>query len=195
MVRQRPGRGRHFVQHPARQVPHPARPLRLRQDHDADEHRRPARHRRRLDPRRRRHLHVEGRGPVPAAGEARHRHGVPELRDLAAHDGGAERRLSAGNPQSRRRPRSATAWPRCCGWSVSPTWPTSSRRSSPAASSSARRWRARSCRGRGCCCSTSRCPTSISSCASRCGSSSSASSTRSASPRSTSPTTRPRRWS
>ena len=41
------------------------------------------------------------------------------------------------------------------------------RASSPAASSSAARWRARSCASRGCSCSTSRCPTSTPSCASR----------------------------
>ena len=44
--------------------------------------------------------------------------------------------------------------------------------SSPAVSSSERRWRARSLRGRPFCCSTSRCRTSISSCARPCGSSS-----------------------
>ena len=44
-----------------------------------------------------------GRRPVSGAGEARHRHGVPELRDLAAHDGRAERRLSARNQESRAR--------------------------------------------------------------------------------------------
>ena len=37
-------------------------------------------------------------GHFRAAGKARHRHGVPELCHLAAYDGGAERRLSAGNP-------------------------------------------------------------------------------------------------
>ena len=53
---------------------------------------------------------------------------------------------------------------------LDPVWRTSWRRSFPAASSSARRWRAQSFRGRGSCCSTSPCPTSTSSCASRCGS-------------------------
>jgi hypothetical protein len=103
MVRQRPGGGRCFVWHSARQVPHPARPLRLRQDHDVDVHRRPARHRQRPHQRRRARLHIQGRGHLPAAGEARHRHGVPELCDLAAHDGAPERGLSAGNPQNRPR--------------------------------------------------------------------------------------------
>ena len=46
---------------------------------------------------------------------------------------------------------------------------TACRRSSPAASSSASRWRARWCSSRRCCCSTSRCRTSTRSCAAACG--------------------------
>ena len=48
----------------------------------------------------------------PAAVEARHRHGVPELRAVAAHDGGAQRRLrarGAARAARRDRPRVAAA--------------------------------------------------------------------------------------
>ena len=45
----------------------------------------------------------------PDAGAARARRGVPVLRGVAAHDGGAERRLSAQGAQACRRPSSATA--------------------------------------------------------------------------------------
>ena len=41
-----------------------------------------------------------------AAAQARHRHGVPELRAVPAHDGGREPRLSAAGAQAVRRPRS-----------------------------------------------------------------------------------------
>ena len=109
VLRRRPRRGRRLVQRAQGRLPHPARALRLRQDHHADEHRRPASDRRRPHQRRRHGLHRAPARHLHAAGKARHRHGVPELRHLAAHDDRAERRLSAGNPQSRarrdRRPR------------------------------------------------------------------------------------------
>jgi iron(III) transport system ATP-binding protein len=64
-------------------------------------------------------------------------------------------------------------------------WPGSAiacRRSSPAASSSASRWRARSCSSQRCCCSTSRCRISTRSCAGACGRRSATCSSRSSSP-------------
>ena len=45
------------------------------------------------------------------ARRARRRDGVPELRAVSAHDGGAEHRLSAADGRARRRPRSSRPWP------------------------------------------------------------------------------------
>ena len=73
-----------------------------------------------------------------------------------------------------------------------PSSPTASRRSCPAASSSASPSPGRWSTSRARCCSTSRSPRSTSSCARRCSSSSSASSARSASRSCSSPTTRAR---
>ena len=72
-----------------------------------------------------------------------------------------ERRLSASRDRPAGRTRRWTWW--ACA-----TWPTAGRPSSPAASSSASRWRAPSSSSRGCCCSTSRCPTWTPTCACRC---------------------------
>ena len=78
----------------------------------------------------------------PAA-QARHRHGVPELRAVPAHDGRREPRLPAAGAQDgqgrRSTPRSPapSTW---CRWAASPA---AARRSSPAASSSASRSPAR----------------------------------------------------
>ena len=66
----------------------------------------------------------------------------------------------------RRRASSRTRSSRCSGL---PGSASACRPSSPAASSSASRWRARSCSSRRCCCSTSRCRTSTRSCAAACG--------------------------
>ena len=91
-----------------------------------------------------------------AARPARHRHGVPVLRALSAHDGGAEHRVPAA--QARRRPgrsaasRSSARRPS----SSSRRCSTASRASSPAASSSAWRWAAPWCAIRRPSCSTSR---------------------------------------
>ncbi len=55
----------------------------------------------------------------PAAAQAQHRHGVPELRPVPAHDGGGEPRLPAGRAQAAeggdRRPRSSarSTWCSC----------------------------------------------------------------------------------
>ena len=67
-----------------RRVPDPGRPLGLRQVHPAAHHRRPraAGHAAQVA--------IGGRaGRPPAAARARRRHGVPVLRALSAHDGGA----------------------------------------------------------------------------------------------------------
>ena len=111
---------------------------------------------------------VRQRGDQPDAGAAPARHRVPVLRGVAAHDGRRERRLSAEGAQ-RPQGRAARARRRRC-WTSSAWAPGSNARrpSSPAASSSASRWRARWCTSRGWCCSTSRCRTSTRSCASRC---------------------------
>ena len=57
----------------------------------------------------------------------------------------------------RKQERSASGWPRRCGWCACDGLRASaSRRSSRAASGSASRWRGRSSTARGCCCWTSR---------------------------------------
>ena len=143
----------------ARHVLHHARPVRLRQDHDLALHRRPRNAGRRHDLGRRPRA-VRRRGEGERAGRAaRRRHGVPVLRDLAAHDGGGERRLPAHGDEApeifARRDRGGG---RARRWrsSISPASRIARRRGCPAASSSAWRSRARSCTSRGCCCSTSR---------------------------------------
>ena len=161
-----------------RRVHRAARPLRLRQVHAAQRHRRPARHRRRADLDRRAQRHLGGaEGP-------RHRHGVPVLRALSAHDGRKGTCPSAckmprvpkrGDRAARRRGRAS-----CCR--SSRCW-TGGRRSSPAASASASPSAARWCATSTCSCSTSRCPTSTPSCAPSCASRSSGCTSGSAAPR------------
>ena len=73
----------------ARRVHRPPRRIGLRQVHAAERHRRPARHRGRPDLDRRQERHLGG------AGRSRHRHGVPVLRALSAHDGGGKPHLRA----------------------------------------------------------------------------------------------------
>ena len=101
---------------------------------------------------------------------ARHRHGVPELRALSAHDGlrqhgvrpedrqGAGGRDPGAGRQGGQDPRAR------------PVPGPRGRASSPAASGSGWRWAAPSSASRRCSCSTSRCPTSTPSCAPRPGS-------------------------
>ncbi len=142
---------------------HAARALRLRQDDHAADGRGPRAgdERAHRDRRHRRHA---------ARGErARRQHGVPVVRAVSAHDGAAERLLRAAvdvlrqGEGARARAREARdAGPRRARRAAC-------RRSSPAASSSASRWRARWCSSRPCCCSTSRCRTSTRSCAAACG--------------------------
>ncbi len=57
----------------------------------------------------------------------------------------------------------------CWNWCSSTGWPTAIRRSCPAASASASRWRARWRSSRACCCSTSRSARSTPRCARNCG--------------------------
>ena len=105
-----------------------------------------------------------------AAGEARHRHGVPELRAVPAHDG---RRTTSPfrwrcgkvrRAEMRARVARGAAAGRPAGYGE--RLPRQLR----AGSSSAWRWRARSCSSPDCCCSTSRSARSTASCASRCSS-------------------------
>ena len=133
-----------------RGVRHAARAVRLGQDDD------PAHHRR-LHPAGRGHGHA--RRPRPdqgAAVQARHRHGVPELRPLPAHDRRRERRLpaaDAAHPQGRDQEAGRSRRSPSCASSTSAT---ATRSSSPAASSSASRWPARSSSARNCSSWTSR---------------------------------------
>ena len=157
-----------------------ARPVGLRQDHDAADDRRlrdpdrgrdPARGRRRL---------------ARAAAQAQRQHGVPALRAVPAHDGGGQRRLRAAQQEDGQGRGHASGVDELLELvrldrlrrSASPP-------SCPAASSSASRWPARWSTTRARCCSTSRSARSTSSCARRCSSSSSASSARSGSRSST----------
>ena len=80
-----------------RGVLHAARPLRLRQDDVAADDRRLRPARQRGDRPRR------GRPQGHAGGAAADPHGVPELRAVSAHDGGAEHRLPAAHGRQGRR--------------------------------------------------------------------------------------------
>ncbi len=91
-----------------------------------------------------------------AAAPAQSRHGVPVLRDLAAHDGDRERRLCARGPRHHQGRAQAAGHGGARDGASSPTSPTGRRRGSRAASSSASRSRAPWWDGRRCCCSTSR---------------------------------------
>ena len=92
--------------------------------------------------------------------QARHRDGVPVLRALSEHVGGAEHGLRHGDArraEARARQGGRRRSPRRCRSSICST---AGRASSPAASASASRWAARWCGNRACSCSTSRCPIS-----------------------------------
>ena len=90
-------------------------------------------------------LDRRARGQRPHPQGSRHRHGLPELRALSAHDGA--RRTWASRCAARRCPprRSAArcSTPPSC-W-ASPTSSSASPATSPAASASGSRWAARSC--------------------------------------------------
>ena len=103
----------------------------------------------------------------PRSVRARHRHGVPELRALSAHDRVRQHGLRPAHPRPRRATRSAGGWTRRRRCSVSVSCWRASRGSFPAASASAWRWAGRSCATRSCSCSTSRCPTWTPSCGSQ----------------------------
>ena len=85
----------------ARRIPHAARPLGLGQDHHADD----AGGLRAAD--QRPHHARRARHHGAAAAQARHRHGVPELRAVSAHDRCRECRLSARGARRRGAPRCA----------------------------------------------------------------------------------------
>ena len=133
-VRARRGRPRH----PPRRVPHAARPVGLGQDDDADDARRLRAARPRQHPSRRRGRHA------PAAAQARHRHGVPELRAVPAHERRARtspsRCACAASPRAEIAPtRRRRRW----NGAAAAATATAASRSCPAASSSAWRWPAR----------------------------------------------------
>ena len=149
-------------------VPRAARALGLRQVHPAQRHRRPARRRGRADLDRRAQRHLGGaQGP-------RHRHGLPVLRALPAHDACAQN-LSFGLRMARTPARRDRAAGRAGGRHAADraTCSTAGRTSSRAASASASRSAGRWCATPTCSCSTSRSRTSTPSCAPRCGSRSS----------------------
>ena len=167
-VRRAPGRARRRLRDPRRRVRRPRRPLRLRQEHDPPDDRRP-----RADDRRRDRHQRPRRQRRPAA-RPRHRHGLPGLRALPAHDRAAEPRLrpqDARHAAGRRSPRPSPRPPRSCR---SSTCSTASRSSSPAASASASPSAAPSPASRRSSSSTSRSRTSTPSSASRCAPRSSA---------------------
>ena len=107
-------------------------------------------------------------GEPSAAGQARHRHGVPELRALSAQDGGAEHGFRAqaarGRPGDDRRAGCARPPTSSISFHTSPAI----RASFLAASASASPWAAPSCAIPRSSCSTSRSPISTPSCACRC---------------------------
>ena len=94
-VRRRGRREQPELRGEGRGVPHAPRAQRLRQDHHAQARRRARAPRSGRDLRRRPCAVRRRVGTVRAAGAARHGHGLPELRDLAAHDGLRERRVPA----------------------------------------------------------------------------------------------------
>ena len=56
-------------------------------------------------------------GHPDAAAPAQHRHGVPVVRRVAAHDGAPERRLSAAHAARRRAPSATARWAKRSSWS------------------------------------------------------------------------------
>ena len=87
-------------------------PVGLRQDHPAARHRG-------LRPPGRRPRAGRRRADRPPAGQpAQHRHRLPELRAVPAHDGGRERGLRAARPRHSARPEVARARRRACSTSV-----------------------------------------------------------------------------
>ena len=143
-------------------------------------------HRRRDEDRRPRRQRRAAEGP-------RHRHGLPELRAVPAHDRGRQHRVRAeAGPGAQGRDQAARDARRRTSSSSSST-STASRASCRVASASAWRWVERSCASRRRSSWTSRCRTSTPSCACRCAPRSPACSATSVSPPSTSPTTRSRR--
>ena len=96
-------------------------------------------------------------GRAGAAAAAQHRHGVPVLRGVAAHDGAAERRLSAAASRHAAREIASARSTRCSSWWALANMPSGRWSRSRAGRCSGSRWRAASSTSRSCCCSTSRC--------------------------------------
>ena len=130
------------------------RPLGLRQEHPAAHDRRAGGHHRGRDRHRRpRRQRARPQGPG-------HRHGVPGLRALPAHDGVREHGVLAALSRHRPPARSAAGSTRRRASSTSSPTSRACRASSRAASASASPWAAPSCAIPRCSCSTSRSPTS-----------------------------------
>ena len=140
----------------------------------------------------RRDLHRRRHRQRRAAERPRHRHGVPELRALPAHDRVRRTCRSGCGSSAFPRPRSRSAWTRPPASSTSRSCSTASPSSSRAASASASPWVAPSCAIPRCSCSTSRCRTSTPSSGCRCAPRSRRCTSRCAPRPSTSPTTRSR---
>ena len=155
-------------------VPRPARPERLRQDDDAALPGRSRDARRRAASRSATAPSSTRRPRVNLPPDKReHRHGVPVLRAVAAHDGAQERRLSAeGARGSEDAPRERRVEEVGGARRLRRTCSTATRRSSAVASSSGSRSPAGSSRVPTSCSSTSRCPTSTRVCATSSGPSS-----------------------
>ena len=111
------GRRRHRPRDQGQFLCHAARTLGLRQDHDAAPDRRLHHARSRHHRSRRPAVVVAGSGG--AAGIARHGHGVPELRGVAAQDGLRERRVRSQAAQGAGRGRRASRSRRRSRWSIS----------------------------------------------------------------------------
>ena len=122
VLRPRPRGAAALARHPERLAGGPARPLRLRQDHDAAHHRRVRAGRRRTGADRRQGRLLSAAEPAPPG------HGVPELQPVPAHDGGGERRVRAAArrlpPGRDRHPLRPARW-RWCAWPASrDRWPS-----------------------------------------------------------------------
>ena len=162
------------------------RPVGLRKVHAAAHDRRPR------DDHRRARSRSAGASSTRWSPRPRHRHGVPELRALPAHDRLRQHGLRLRNRRTPKDEIDKRVREAARILAIEPS-STASRASSPAVSGSASPWAAPSCASRRCSCSTSRSRTSTPSCACRCASRSSGCSSASASPSSTSRTTRSRR--
>ena len=125
----------------ARRIRHAAGPVRLRQDHDLALHCRAGAAGRRRNPHRRRRGRSARARRLSQPGRPQHRHGVPELRGLAAHDRVRQCRLRPARAARAGRRDQGAHHARRSNWSACRISPIATPRNSPAASASA--WRSR----------------------------------------------------